>query len=481
MDAKNFLRSIEREAIVAYTNREGIIEYVNPNFCRISGYSREELLGQDHRIINSGYHSSDFFKNLWQTILAGKVWVGDICNRAKDGSLYWVNSTISPSIVEGEIVGFYAVRNDITKEKELEAKNAELRRLADELQKISKMGGWSYYPNTKKFVMTGQMVQIVGVPESIQLRAKDLNELIPGEKEAFTHFIEEAIHSDKPLVRTFKMISLKGLVTWAKVTASFIEGFHDQEARISGIFQDITDLIQAEEQAERERQKTMHTSKLASIGEMASSVVHEMSNPISNLQANIRMMLRLEDPNEVFDRLEKLEKPLKRLLRLADNLKQYSRGQRTIYSEKSVCDLDEIIKDSLAFLEHRFNFSHVEVATDVESGLRVNCDQAGIEQAFVNLLNNSIDAIEKYRTRWIKIEGRREKDKIILAFIDSGEGIPKNIRRKVFETFYTTKEKDKGTGLGLGIVQDILKRHDATISIDAEDPNTKFVIELPSV
>ena len=153
MDAKNFLKAIEREAIVAYTNKKGVIEYVNSNFCRISGYSKKELIGKDHRILNSGHHPKSFFINIWSTILSGNVWVGDICNRAKDGSLYWVNSTISPSIVDGEIAGFYAVRNDVTRQKELEQRNLDLTRLSNDLQKIAQIGGWTYILESKKLIV----------------------------------------------------------------------------------------------------------------------------------------------------------------------------------------------------------------------------------------------------------------------------------------------------------------------------------------
>lgn len=130
--------ALDESAIVAITDPKGTIIHANENFCKISKYSKEELIGNNHRIINSGFHSKEFIKDLWRTIANGKIWKGEIKNKAKDGSYYWVDTTIVPYVDElGKPIQYVSIRSDISQRKKaeeelikystvLEAKNRQL-------------------------------------------------------------------------------------------------------------------------------------------------------------------------------------------------------------------------------------------------------------------------------------------------------------------------------------------------------------------
>ena len=145
--------ALDQAAIVAITDQKGKIIYANENFCRISKYSAKELIGQDHRIINSGHHPNSYIKNLWATIANGNIWKGEFRNRAKDGSLYWVDTTVIPLLNEnGKPYRYLSIRVDITKRKEADEKLIQSEEKYRAIFLKSPLPKWIYDCETLRFL-----------------------------------------------------------------------------------------------------------------------------------------------------------------------------------------------------------------------------------------------------------------------------------------------------------------------------------------
>lgn len=231
-----YSKVLDSNLIVARTTIDGKMTYVNDEFCRISKYEREELIGQDHRIVNSGHHPPKFFKDLWDTIKSGKVWTGELKNRAKDGSFYWVDTNISPIVnKQGEVIEFMAIRYNITQQKESEF-------LYEETQKVAKVGSWALDLSTMTTEWTDETYRIHDLdPDSQLSKDEGINFYTKEDRPRITKYVTECIEIGKKFRDEFEIITAKGIRKYVQVIGSPDYNSDGKIFRLIGTYQDISE------------------------------------------------------------------------------------------------------------------------------------------------------------------------------------------------------------------------------------------------
>ena len=246
-DNAALLQTINLHMIVSVTDSAGRITDINDAFCRISGYSREEVLGQTHRMINSGQHDQVFWMQVWRTISAGSPWHGEICNRAKDGSLYWVNSIIAPFIgADGKVERYISIRSDVTVAKLAEQALRASQLFLERASRVAKLGAWQVDLETSSVTWSPQLKKIHEVPEDYQPSFETgLSFYEPEDRPVIEAAIQTAMTEHAVWDVEVRMRTQLGRLIWVRVL-----GEPELEAgklvRLVGILQDITSRKEAE-------------------------------------------------------------------------------------------------------------------------------------------------------------------------------------------------------------------------------------------
>ncbi|MBK7960022.1 MAG: HAMP domain-containing histidine kinase [Bdellovibrionales bacterium] len=226
--------------------------------------------------------------------------------------------------------------------------------------------------------------------------------------------------------------------------------------------------------------------RMATIGEISANIAHDLSNPLSvvlyylgKFKTNWEKADFVFNPGEALPVLEKIKKSAVRMDKVITSVKMLARQADD--TDFRIVTLRQIIDESLFFIDIKLRKSAVTLNVDLpEKDLHVRCNQTLISQVIVNLVSNSIDAIEKLDDRWLHITARELDQDLEICLTDSGPGIPEELRKNLFHVSVTTKETGKGTGLGLMMVKQIVDRHSGTIAVE-DFKNTRFVIRLPKV
>lgn len=275
-EINDYKYALDQSAIVAITDQKGIIKYANENFCKISGYQKSELLGQDHRIINSGHHPPSYIKSLWTTIAKGKIWHGEFCNRAKNGSLYWVDTTIIPFLNEkNKPYQYLSIRIDITEKKKAETQvmiNEEKYRT---IFFKSPLPIWIFDLETLRFLdVNDAALKHYGYSrdEFLSMTIKDIRP--PEDIHVLLEDISKINKGSNTRQGVWRHLKKNGELIIAETTAHHIH-YNNTKARMV-IINDITEKIKSEEELRRSEMRLNEAQALTQIGNWEIDLVNNV-------------------------------------------------------------------------------------------------------------------------------------------------------------------------------------------------------------
>lgn len=245
-------------------------------------------------------------------------------------------------------------------------------------------------------------------------------------------------------------------------------------------FVDITYEIEQLNLIKNQELMLFQSTRLAALGEMAGGIAHEINNPLAIISSSVQTLKKAKDRSELSDDffedvINDIEETVIRITNIVSGLRTVSR-ESDCQNLKSVV-LRDIFLDVFGLCSEKFKSHDVNLDIDLsldEFSQSIIGDRVQISQVFINLMSNSYDAISNLSEKWIKVNIEVETDIVVIRVIDSGRGIPVNIREKIFDPFYTSKDIGKGTGLGLSISKKIIESNLGDISLELDHQNTSF-------
>ncbi|MEO5327084.1 MAG: response regulator [Magnetococcus sp. THC-1_WYH] len=518
LDELNFQKfALDQHAIVSATDARGNIIYVNDRFCTISGYDRDELIGSNHRIVKSGLHPPSFFKTLWETILKGEVWHGEVCNRTKNGQLYWVSATVVPFLdSSGKPRQFISIRTDITAQKNAEERllrTSESQRLLKDLLSLEIHG------HPLKSLLNRALATILGI-SFLSIQNKGAILLANGEGNALQMVVQRGLDAE---TRTACAIVATGycLCGHALATKEFLYTSHLDERhevrfdgtrdhghyvvpilghdRVLGI---LTLYIDAGHQPADWEEEIMRAvgSTLAilierkyseealdaarSVAEEATraksdflaNMSHEIRTPMNAIIGLSHLALQTSLTPRQHGYVHKINTAANALLGIINDILDFSKIEAGRMDMESVpFGLDQVLEhlSSLITVKTREKGLELLIFVQPDTPNELVGDSLRLGQILINLANNAVKFTEEGEVI-IKVETvAEEDDRVTLRFsiIDSGIGMTEEQMGKLFSSFTqadtSITRKYGGTGLGLTISKRLVEMMNGMIEVES--------------
>lgn len=484
----DFKYALDESAIVAITDQRGIIKHVNENFCKISKYSAEELIGQDHRIINSGYHSKDFVKSLWTTIAQGKIWKGEMRNRAKDGTIYWVDTTIVPFLnPEGKPYQYVAIRSDITDRK----KGAE--KLTKTLQEIS---DYKYALDESAIVaITDQKGIINHVNENFCRISKYKAEELIGQDH---RIINSGYHTAEFIRDLWKTITKghvwkgemrnrakDGTIYWVDTTIVPFLNSEGKPYQYVAIRSDVTERKLAEDELKKSNERAVGyikamENKNKQLIDFCNIVSHNLRAPLVNISMLVDYLDHAVDEQERQEIQGKIKPVINHLMDVFNELVESIQVQQDTEIASDDLPLKELVNKVLVGFSPQIIESGASIHLDFDEVPRVHFPQKYMESAMTNLISNSLKYKSPDRKPVIRIASKDVNGKVRLSVADNGLGLDvemhKNNLFKIRKTFH--KHKD-ARGFGLFMTKTQVEAMGGKIWVESQpEKGSTFFIEI---
>ena len=487
--------ALDEHAIVAITDPQGRITYVNDKFCAISKYAREELLGQDHRLINSGFHPTEFIRDLWTTITHGKAWKGEIKNKAKDGSFYWVDTTIVPFLNEsGKPRQYVAIRADITERKRTEHQlKTSFKEIGDLKTALDEHAIVAITDPQGKITYVNEKFCAISKYARKELLGQDHRLINSGFHP--TEFIRDlwtTITHGKVWKGEIKNKAKDGTFYWVDTTIVPFLNEQGKQRQYVAIRADITERKRVEEEvrqlnADLERRVHARTRELEAANQeleaFSYSVSHDLRAPLRGMDGYVRMLK--EDYADRLDAegnrlLDVVSSEARRMGQLIDDLLAFSRlGRRQM--ECRPVDLTDLAHN--VFERLTVAAPDPPVRLELKPLPPALGDQAMLRQVFANLIGNALKFTRHQPAPVVEVGGSIRDGELTCYVKDNGIGFDEQYRHKLFGVFQRlhSEAEFEGTGVGLALVQRIIQRHGGRVWAEGKlNRGAVFYFTLPT-